>query len=64
MKLAHECKTENTNLAEIQASKKPKIFGIYITTREEGFNKKWEDSNHDMQEMYFLRIQMLEENKD
>lgn len=28
------------------------------------FNTKWENSSHDLQEMYLLRIQMLSENKD
>lgn len=56
---------ENTNFDEIRIFKNfSKIFAIYITTLEQGLDKKWEDSSHDFQELDLVRIQMLRANKD
>lgn len=57
---------ENTNFNEICILKNfsVKIFATYITTLEQDFNKKWDDSSHDFQEIDFVRIQMLCANKD
>lgn len=56
---------ENANFNEIRILKNfSKIFAIYITTLEQDFNKKWDDSSHDFQEIDFVRIQMLCANKD